>query len=350
MNSASDRGHSRAAAVVVAALAAGCAGAPPPVTPSSSPPPAPAAATEPGPRFNAAGALEPPTDYRSWVFLTSGFAMSYGPAAQAAAAGGVDVLDNVYVSPAAYRGFLATGVWPESTMFVLEIRTAEETGSIVTRGRFQTELLGIEAAVKDSHRFEGGWGYFGFDSDGSGPSAPATALPGTAACYSCHRANGAVEQTFTQFYPTLFAVARAKGTVRPDFAGLPPTAAELVDRIAADGWPAGQRLLDDVRARWPGATVLREASLNRIGYALQARKHGAEAIALFEEITRRFAASANAWDSLSEAYEAAGARDQALAAVRRGLEALAAQASLPEGRRAALETSLRGRQARLGHP
>ena len=54
-------------------------------------------------------------------------------------------------------------------MFVLEVRTAEETGSIVTRGRFQTELVAVEAAVKDSRRWPGGWAYFDFHIDGRGP-------------------------------------------------------------------------------------------------------------------------------------------------------------------------------------
>jgi cytochrome P460 len=333
-------------------LAAALAGCATPGARASAPAAAPAAVATPaaapqGPVFDAAGNLAPPTDYRSWVFLTSGFAMSYGPAAVAAAAGGVDTFDSVFVAPAAYRGFLETGVWPESTMFVLEIRTAETSGSIVTRGRFQTELLGIEAAVKDQ-RFPGGWGYFGFDADDHGPTEAAEVLPESASCYGCHRASGAVEQTFTQFYPTLFEVARAKGTVRPDFVGVPPGARALADRIAADGWAAGKKLLDETAARWPDATVLRESTLNNVGYDLKARERGADAIAVFQEVTRRYPASANAWDSLSEACEAAGAVDCARPAVASGLAALAGDQTMPQARRVALEASLRARQTRLG--
>lgn len=273
--------------------------------------------------------------------------MSYGPAAQAAAAGGVDVLDNVYVAPAAYRGFLATGVWPEHTMFVLEIRTAEVTGSIVTRGRYQTDLVGIEAAVKDSVRFPDGWAYFGFPSDGHGPSAPAQALPATAACYGCHRANGAVEQTFTQFYPTLFEVARAKGTVRADFAGIPPGTADVLAAYHRGGGAAADTLLAATAKRWPDATVLREATLNQLAYRLLADHRTDDALALFADITRRFPASANAWDSLSEAHEGAGHRDEALAAAARGLAALDADPAMTPQRRPLIERSLRDRLARL---
>jgi hypothetical protein len=329
----------RLAGTAAIACAAACARTP--VTAN-----APAATPAEGPRFNAAGQLEPPGDYRAWVFLTSGFAMSYGPAAQAAVAGGVDVLDNVYVSPAAYRGFMATGVWPESTMFVLEIRTAEETGSIVTRGRFQTELVAVEAAVKDSRRFPGGWGYFDFPTDLRGATGAAAPLPRSASCYSCHASHGAVEQTFTQFYPTLFAVAREKGTVRADFPGLPPSAGDLQARIGTGGWPAGRALLEETAVRWPQATVLRESSLSRVAGALRRSERPGESLALFEEVTRRFPGSANAWDDLAEAYESSGAADKARQAAARGLAALGDDRQLPASRRNALERSLRDRQQR----
>jgi hypothetical protein len=325
---------------VILAVAA-CARAPVAATPAPAPPP-----PAPGARFNAAGELEPPVDYRTWVFLTSGFAMSYGPVVQAAAAGGVDVHDNVYVSPDAYRGFMASGVWPESTMFVLEVRTAEETGSIVTRGRFQTELVAVEAAVKDSKRWPGGWGYFDFHTDGTGPTRPAKVLASTASCYKCHASHGAVEQTFTQFYPTLFAVARAKGTVRPDFPGLPPSLGELVARISEGGWPAGKALLDATTTRWPNATVLRQSSLNRAANRLQA-EHAADAMAMLEEVTRRFPTSASAWDNLAEAYEKQGAADKAQQAVKRGLAVLSEDGNLSSNARGAIERALKGRQQRL---
>jgi hypothetical protein len=299
------------------------------------------------PRFDADDRLQPPADYRSWVFLTSGYAMGYGPAAEAARAGGVETFDTVFVEPGAYAGFLDTGVWPEQTMFVLEIRTAEETGSIVNRGRFQTELVAIEAAVKDTQRYDAEWGYFAFDTDAHGPTAPAAKLPFESGCYGCHAANGAVESTFTQFYPTAFEVARAKGTVREDFAGIPENAGELYARIAAKGWSAGEALLADIQTHWPDATVLRESSLNRTGYRLLADGKQAEAIAVFEDITRRFPASANAWDSLSEALEGAGELARAREAVTRGLAALLSDASLSDARRELLATALRDRDARL---
>jgi cytochrome P460 len=168
------------------------------------------------PRFTSTGQLIRPLDYRSWVFVTSGLGMTYGPAQ--AASGRAPMFDNVFVTRDAYTAFLRSGVWPDKTMFLLEIRRAEVNVSINNGGHTQGDIALIEAAVKDTERFKstGGWGYFSFDSrDGLVESA--AALPSTATCYACHSANTAVENTFVQFYPELFAIAKAKGTIKPTY-------------------------------------------------------------------------------------------------------------------------------------
>lgn len=328
-----------------AALLAGCAQPPP--APAHLPVPTVAATPAPGPRFNPAGELLPPTDYRTWRYVTSGYAMGYGPVAQAAAAAGVRVFDTVFVAPAAHDEFMATGVWPESTMFVLELRTAEGEGSIVTDGQFQSELDGLEAAVKDRTRFASGWGYFAFPTDAGGPTGPAEPQPQDSACNDCHAEHAAVENTFTQFYPTLFAAARAKGTVRQDFAGMPPTSGELAAQVVRDGWPASEQALVDLASKYPRASALRERSLNRTAYRLLQTDHKPAALGLFEHITRRFPGSANAWDSLSEAREGAGQTAEALVAVTAGLKVLPGDTTLTDRSREQLTTSLHDRQTRL---
>lgn len=162
-------------------------------------------------RFTSAGELIRPERYREWVYLSSGLGMVYGPAA-AGRAGRPPAFTNVFVDPAAYRHFLDTGTWPESTVMILEIRGSHTERSINQGGHFQGDILAVEAAVKDSRRFDT-WGYFDFGSHGD----RAAALPSTASCYSCHKANAAVDQTFVQFYPTLLEVAERKGTIRPDY-------------------------------------------------------------------------------------------------------------------------------------
>jgi hypothetical protein len=147
------------------------------------------------------------------VYVTSGLGMTYGPAQSTSSAGN---FDNVFVNRSSYTQFMNTGRWPDPTMFILEVRSAEDHVSINNGGRTQGALLALEAEVKDQARFPGGWAYFTF---GAAPTLAAAAapLPATASCYSCHKANTAVEQTFVQFYPTLMEVARRMGTVRPDY-------------------------------------------------------------------------------------------------------------------------------------
>ena len=169
------------------------------------------AGSEPVYHFNADNRLEFPADYRQWVFLSAGKGMTYGPAGNP---NGPALFDNVFVNPAAYREFLKTAQWPDHSMFVLEIRTAATEGSINHGGQFQKDLVAIEVEVKDKQRFAetNGWAFFGF-GDGRQPAAQ---VPKTQDCYSCHSNNGAVEQTFVQFYPTLINVAKAHKTFRDD--------------------------------------------------------------------------------------------------------------------------------------
>jgi hypothetical protein len=168
------------------------------------------------PAFTSAGQLVRPLDYRSWVFVTSGLGMTYGPAKPAE--GQPPLFDNVFVTRESYNEFLRSGTWPDKTMFILEGRRAEANVSINNGGHTQGQMAFMEAAVKDVARFKntGGWGYFSFDSR-SGLVESVAAMPPTASCYACHSANTAVDNTFVQFYPELFAVAKAKGTVKATY-------------------------------------------------------------------------------------------------------------------------------------
>jgi hypothetical protein len=166
--------------------------------------PAPSPAT--GPEYTSDDQLKLPENYRQWVYLTTGFDMSYSANAMA-----MDhhMFDNVFASPEAYKWFTETGTWPDKTMLVLEVRKAEGKGSINQRGNFQGgEVMGLEVHVKDEARFPGKWAFFGFDG-----TKTAKMTPTGAACYSCHLEHGAVDTTFVQFYPTLLPIAKSKGTL-----------------------------------------------------------------------------------------------------------------------------------------
>jgi Cytochrome P460 len=162
------------------------------------------------PEFTADGQMKMPENYRRWVYLSTGMDMSYAPGA-----GAPDhhMFDNVFVNPEAYEAFVETGKWPEKTTFVLEVRGAEQKGSINQRGHFQGGLMGVEVHVKDTKRFEGGWAFFGFDD----MVKTAKMTPKTADCYSCHQSHGAVDTTFVQFYPTLLPIAKSKMTLSAEY-------------------------------------------------------------------------------------------------------------------------------------
>jgi hypothetical protein len=161
------------------------------------------------PQYTTDGQMKFPENYREWVYLTTGFDMSYS-----ASAGAPDhhMFDNVFVNPEAYKAFVATGHWPDKTIMVLEARGARGRASINQRGNFQGDIMGVAIHVRDDSRFPGKWAFFSFDGGKTGKmDAP------TADCYSCHQDHGAVDSTFVQFYPTLLPIAKIKSTLEQKY-------------------------------------------------------------------------------------------------------------------------------------
>jgi hypothetical protein len=167
------------------------------------------------PRYQDGTSLVRPTDYREWPFLGSGLGLNYEAETPEAAV--APTFTNVFVNPSSYRGFMQTGTWPNETVFVLEFRRSQTNAAPNVGGRFQGELTGIEAEVKDA-RFPDGWAFYNF---GQVPGLRAAAAPlsgdAVASCVECHTKHTAVERTFVQFYPTLLEVARQKRTLKPGF-------------------------------------------------------------------------------------------------------------------------------------
>ncbi len=123
---------------------------------------------------------------------------------------GHSMFDNVFVNRSAWERFKSTGHWPDGTVLVMEVRGANSKGSINKRGQYQTgDRMGLEFHVHDEARFKGGWAFFV-----TGGDTPAVQVPFEAECYECHRTHGAVDSTFTQFYPTARAIAEKAGTFR----------------------------------------------------------------------------------------------------------------------------------------
>jgi len=159
--------------------------------------------------YTSEGGLMFPEHYREWVYLSTGFDMSYRPAMRM----GHHMFDNVFVDPGSYGQFLKTGKWPDKTILVLETRTARERGSINRSGNYQgPDIMGLEVHIKDETRFPDTWAFFAFEGKPVGKL-----MPPTADCYSCHAAHAAVDTTFVQFYPTLLPLATSKGTLAPSY-------------------------------------------------------------------------------------------------------------------------------------
>jgi Cytochrome P460 len=155
------------------------------------------------PQYTSDAQMKFPEHYREWIYLTSGFDMSYS-------AGGTPdhhMFDNVFVNPEAYKAYVATGRWPNKTVLVLEGRSARGRASINQRGNFQGDIMEVVVHVRDDARFAGKWAFFAFDGGRTGKM-----IATTADCYSCHAEHGAVDTTFVQFYPTLEPIAKIKKT------------------------------------------------------------------------------------------------------------------------------------------
>jgi len=163
--------------------------------------------SQPDPQFTSAGKLVRPIGYRKWVFVSSGYGMSYSQSPN-----GMQMFTNVFVTPAAYDSFVANGKWPDKTIFVLEEYASTSRGSINKHGSYQTEFAGLDVEVKDESRFADKWAYFNFDSAAKETGAIA---PSKNDCWKCHEQNAAAEHSFVQFYPELLKIARAKNTIKP---------------------------------------------------------------------------------------------------------------------------------------
>ena len=159
------------------------------------------------PQFTADGKLVRPEGYRRWVYVSSGYGMSYSQKADDS----MVMFTNVFVNPSSYDYYLAHGNWPDKTIFVLELYGSTSQGSINKHGSYQSDFMGLDVEVKDEKRFADKWAYFGFDA--AEKTASAT-TPSKNDCWKCHDENAAVEHSFVQFYPELLKVAREKGTIK----------------------------------------------------------------------------------------------------------------------------------------
>ncbi|MBI3413890.1 MAG: cytochrome P460 family protein [Verrucomicrobia bacterium] len=159
-------------------------------------------ADKPAVVFEGKETLRRPEGYRQWVFVGSSMGLRYNQEPEKPAANKSDRFNNVYINPAAFHEFTRSGKFPEGTVFILEITSAEAKAEPGLQGSYQKDFTALEAAVKDSKRFPDGWAYFSFD-DGKGKRKDKAAPFPRSSCFECHHQKAATDHVFTQFYPVL---------------------------------------------------------------------------------------------------------------------------------------------------
>jgi len=137
-----------------------------------------------------------------------------------------------------------------------------------------------------------------------------------------HRARCAVRRTQLALRDTVVAdTAAGEVITAPPEVRRPagPGPDELLQVIRDRGAEVALGWLDGVSAAAPDAPAVREAEVNGVGYALLRTGEYREALAVFRWNLERHPRSANAHDSLAEAYELLGDVEEALRLSREAL-------------------------------
>lgn len=157
---------------------------------------------KPKPGYTADGKLIQPTGYRDWVYVGTPLTPNDLNPPEAP----FPEFHNVYIHPADFAHYEKTGDFPDGTVLVKELISVGSKEASSGVGYFMGEYIGLEAAVKDSKRFQdepGYWAYFSFGH--SYPLAETAPKQPVSTCNTCHQTNAADDWVFTQYYPRLRA-------------------------------------------------------------------------------------------------------------------------------------------------
>lgn len=171
-----------------------------------------ATADMPLPEYDQSGALLRPVGFEKWVVVGTSVGLGYSDG-EKPDPGNPGQFHNVYLQPQAFDHYVATGEFPEQTVFIVTNNPSQSTqgkgdNKVLRQGFFAASTVGLEVAVKDTSRFPDGWGYYIFHDKTNKPSSKVRAAEQPFArkdCYDCHAEHGAVDHVFTQFYSVLTA-------------------------------------------------------------------------------------------------------------------------------------------------
>lgn len=103
------------------------------------------------------------------------------------------LVNKFYVEPAAFEHFSKTGEWPNRTVIVMELLSSTKS-----KAR-ETDVMGLEAAVKDEAQFPNSWSYYGIVFDRPQEK----------------KAEESVDPVLAMAFPTLRSVINAKPSTIP---------------------------------------------------------------------------------------------------------------------------------------
>ena len=127
-----------------------------------------------------------------------------------------------------------------------------------------------------------------------------------------------------------------------------PSGREFIAMVQRDGITQAMATFHAARQSDPDAALFREASINALAYELLRGSRAADALSLFRVNVELYPRSANAHDSLAEAYESAGDSANGLVMARKALELLPNDATLTAGAKDNLRSINEQRVRRLG--
>jgi Cytochrome P460 len=159
-------------------------------------------APQPAAVFDGRDTLFRPEGYRDWILVGPSAAVPGSGADHGAASPTRTPARSVYINPSGYREYAKTGRFPDGTLMVWEPRP---NGPETADGPHK-RAPALLASVKDSTRFDGGWGFFDFTGLEGRVTSKAQALPESSGCRGCHRQDAETDHVFTQFYPVLRSV------------------------------------------------------------------------------------------------------------------------------------------------
>ena len=294
-----------------------------------------AAKSENQPTYTKDGKLVLPQNYREWFFLTSGLGMNYSTGVSAH-----PMFTNVFVPPEAYREFKATGKWPDKTQWVLEMVQPATHGSINKGGHYQNTLMGWDIEVKDSSRPQQ-WTYYNIGAKETSADPIAST-----ACLKCHTANGAVENTFVQFYPTLLDFSVEKGLIKPGV-HIPLNQSRLEKLIVNSGWEKAEAAYHEDRKLNPESDLMDENALESTAGSLAQDKKLAEALRVVTLMTKEYPNSARAYDDLGDVYAMNSQPQPAIEASQKALSLLESDSKLSADDKKQVKASAEKRIAEL---